>query len=402
MIGRLTHPPSGIRHEQDHTPANYPAGKHCGTVKLLVKSNFVHSTVRPTAFIIDTLIVGQGLAGTLLAWELERAGQRVAVIDARTQGSASRAAGGLMNPLTGPRLAASPDLMRRCEHARAHYEHLAAQLGQPLVEPMPIRRLCRDAMEQDRARDTRHPWLGDWHADIQSDPFHAPFGSLDIHQGWRLDLAALLARSAARWPMPNQAAAACFDWTAIRPQGQGVCWQGHAVDCVVSCEGAAISANPYWRGLPLLANGGESLILELPMDLEYAISADFTLLPLGRQRYWLGATHHPGRAVSRPTDVGRKALLDALAARLRKPLPIEVLGHCAGTRMAPPDREPVLGRHPKWPWLAIFNGLGSRGILRAPDSAFQLARHLATGASLAQGRDVMRYAKYFKAGFADR
>ncbi len=89
------------------------------------------STVRPTSFPIDTLIVGQGLAGTLLAWELARAGQRVATIDTCTQGGASRAAGGLMNPLTGPRLAASPDLARRCEQARAHYEHLAAQLGQP-------------------------------------------------------------------------------------------------------------------------------------------------------------------------------------------------------------------------------------------------------------------------------
>ena len=360
----------------------------------MVKPNFVQSTVRLTAFTIDTLIVGQGLAGTLLAWELERAGQRVAVIDARTQGGASRAAGGLMNPLTGPRLATSPDLTRRCEQARAHYEHLAAQLDQPLVEPMPIRRLCRDAVEQGRARDMRHPWLGVWRTDIQSDPFNAPFGSLDIHQGWRLDLAALLARSAARWAMPHQDAAACFDWTAIRLQGQGVRWQGHAVDCVVSCEGAAITANPHWRGLPLHADGGESLILHLPIDLPGAISAGFTLVPLGRQRYWLGATHHPGRAVSVPTDAGREALLNALAARLRMPLPIEVLGHNAGTRMAPPDREPVLGRHPRWPWLAIFNGLGSRGILRAPDSAVQLARHLATGAPLPEDRDVMRYADH--------
>ncbi len=355
----------------------------------------MQSTVRPTAFTIDTLIVGQGLAGTLLAWELEQAGQRVAVIDAQTRwGGASRAAGGLMNPLTGPRLAAPPDLASRCETARAHYEHLAAQLGQPLVEPMPIRRLCRDIAEQKRACDMRHPWLGVWRADIQSDPFHAPFGSLDIHQGWRLDLAALLAGSAAHWAMPDQAATAGFDWTAISLPGQGVRWQGHAVNCVVFCEGAAITKNPHWHSLPLHADGGESLSLHLPIDLPGAISAGFTLLPLGQQRYWLGATHHPGRVVSGPTDAGREALLNALAARLRMPLPIEVLGHCAGTRMAPPDREPVLGRHPRWPWLAIFNGLGSRGILRAPESAEKLARHLASGAPLPEDRDVMRYAHH--------
>ena len=391
----MEHPWLGIWLEKAKTPADYPAVRRSGTVKLLVEPDAVQSTVRPTAFAIDTLIVGQGLAGTLLAWELERAGQRVATIDACTRGGASRAAGGLMNPLTGPRLAVSPDLARRCEQARTHYELLAAQLGQPLVEPMPIRRLCRDAVEQGRARDMRHPWLGVWqHADTRPDLFHAPFGSLDIHQGWWLDLAALLKGSAAHWAMPDQAATAGFDWSAIRLHGQGVRWQGHAIDCVVSCEGAAITKNSHWRGLPLHADGGESLCLHLPIDLPGAISAGFTLLPLGRQRYWLGATHHPGRVVSGPTDAGRQALLNALAARLRMPLPIEVLGHCAGTRMAPPDREAVLGRHPRWPWLAIFNGLGSRGILRAPDSAVQLARHLATGAPLPEDRDVMRYAHH--------
>lgn len=348
-------------------------------------------TARPPAFSIDTLIVGQGLAGRLLAWELEGLGQRVAVVDAHATGAASSAAGGLMNPLTGPRLALSPDLERRCERARAHYDLLATRLGQPLVEPMPIRRLCRDAAEQDRARNMRSPWVGAWQHDTVSGPFHAPFGSLDIRQGWRLDLATLLAHPAGHWTVPGQTTAACFDWTAVRPQGRSARWQGHAIGCVISCEGAAITQNPHWRCLPLHADGGESLILHLPIDLPGAISAGFTLLPLGRQHYWLGATHHPGRAVSGPTDAARDGLLKALTQRLRLPLPIQVLGHFAGTRMAPPDREPVLGRHPRHPWLAVFNGLGSRGILRAPDGAVQLARHLATGTSLSQEQDVMRY-----------
>ena len=110
------------------------------------------SIARPTAPVIDTLVVGQGLAGSLLAWELEQAGQRVAVIDAPSRGAASRAAGGLMNPLTGPRLAPLPNLQTRCEQARAYYARLGTRLGRALVEPTPIRRLCRDATERDRAR----------------------------------------------------------------------------------------------------------------------------------------------------------------------------------------------------------------------------------------------------------
>jgi glycine/D-amino acid oxidase-like deaminating enzyme len=299
-----------------------------------------------------------------------------------------------MNPLTGPRLAPLPNLQTRCEQARAYYARLGTRLGRALVEPTPIRRLCRDATERDRARETHHPWRGAWQNDAPHHQLSAPFGSLDIHHGWRLNLTDLLATLAGRWSIANAITTAPFDWTAVHSRGQSARWQGHTVGCVVSCEGAAVAQNPYWRALPLQADGGESLVLKLPIDLIEAVSAGFTLLPLGEQRYWLGATHSPGHAASGPTVAGRNALLSALAARLSAPLSIEVLGHFAGTRMAPPDREPVLGRHPKQSWLAIFNGLGSRGILRAPDSAIQLSQHLVNDTPLPPALDLLRYAAH--------
>jgi glycine/D-amino acid oxidase-like deaminating enzyme len=257
---------------------------------------------------------------------------------------------------------------------------------------MPIRRLCRDAAERARARATHHPWLGAWQDAAQHQPWSAPFGSLRIQHGWRLNLMDLLAALAGRWSISGAIHTVPFDWTTVHAQGQSARWRGYAVGCVVSCEGAAVVQNPHWRALPLQADGGESLVLKLPIDLTEAVSAGLTLVPLGEQRYWLGATHHPGRAASGPTAASRNFLLEALAARLSAPLPTEVLQHFAGTRVAPPDREPILGRHPQRPWLAIFNGLGGRGILRAPDSALQLSQHLAAGTPLPPALDLNRYA----------
>ena len=48
---------------------------------------------------IDTLILGQGLAGSLLAWHLIGGGQKVRVIDDAHRSSASKVAAGLINPL---------------------------------------------------------------------------------------------------------------------------------------------------------------------------------------------------------------------------------------------------------------------------------------------------------------
>ncbi|MBK8112461.1 MAG: FAD-binding oxidoreductase [Saprospiraceae bacterium] len=48
----------------------------------------------------DYILVGQGLAGTLLYWYLRKAGKKVLVVDAG-KSSASMAAAGIINPMTG-------------------------------------------------------------------------------------------------------------------------------------------------------------------------------------------------------------------------------------------------------------------------------------------------------------
>jgi len=51
---------------------------------------------------VDFLIVGQGLAGSLMAWELMQRGKTVLIVDNGLE-NASRVAAGLINPVTGMR-----------------------------------------------------------------------------------------------------------------------------------------------------------------------------------------------------------------------------------------------------------------------------------------------------------
>ena len=53
-------------------------------------------------------IAGQGLAGTLLAWALERAGREFLIYDPGHEESASRVGAGLVNPVTGERWTSAP------------------------------------------------------------------------------------------------------------------------------------------------------------------------------------------------------------------------------------------------------------------------------------------------------
>ena len=50
---------------------------------------------------MNILIIGQGIAGSCLAWELKRRGAEFTVADRPVAETASRVAAGLVNPLPG-------------------------------------------------------------------------------------------------------------------------------------------------------------------------------------------------------------------------------------------------------------------------------------------------------------
>ena len=58
---------------------------------------------------VDFLIIGQGLAGSLLARELRRCEKSVLIVDDGWKSAASQVAAGLMTPLTGRRFSLTPN-----------------------------------------------------------------------------------------------------------------------------------------------------------------------------------------------------------------------------------------------------------------------------------------------------
>src|SRR4051812_1175311 len=101
----------------------------------------------------DILIVGQGLAGTLLAWEFERAGISFAIANDGHASAASLVAAGLLNPITGRRLVESWRIDTLLPAARRVYRELEAALGVPLWRERRVRRFFADDRERRVARE---------------------------------------------------------------------------------------------------------------------------------------------------------------------------------------------------------------------------------------------------------
>ena len=85
----------------------------------------------------DVIILGQGLAGSALAWWLHWSGQRVLLIDRGESVTASRIAAGLITPITGRRMTKADDFDVLLNQAESFYREVEAATGQRLLDNQP-------------------------------------------------------------------------------------------------------------------------------------------------------------------------------------------------------------------------------------------------------------------------
>lgn len=319
-------------------------------------------------------IVGQGIAGTLLAAELERQGAAFHVYDAGPVGAASAVSAGIINPVTGRRLARSWRIAELLPLARATYRELETRLGEPLWREMRVRRWFRDDRERRIFAERREsgelaPFLGAG----ESDGFWTEGAG-------HVNVPVLLAMTRRRWRERG-----CLTEGPVDPRELR---QRHAM--VILCTGAALAAAPVFTGVPWRLVGGELLTIAVPGLAENVIlNRGIWVLPLGNGLAEVGATYAPDATEARPTAAGRMRLESEARDLLGQPF--EVREHRAGMRLTLPDQRPVVGRNAVDPGWGVLAGLGSKGASLAPWLARQWWNHLSEGVPFDPGVDVGRF-----------
>jgi glycine oxidase len=327
-----------------------------------------HAAVRE-----PVLIVGQGIAGTLLAWELEQAGVPFRIVDAGHAGAVSRIAAGLVNPIAGRRLVKSWRAEELIPLARERYRSLEAALGIPLWREVRIRRLYRDSAERDlierrREEGSLSPYLG----------------SVDDAGFWIVgaacvDLPALLSAARARWIGRGLLVETRFDSAQRERHGS-----------IVYCTGAAVRLHPALENLPWQVSRGEVLtIAATGLDAGVVRSRNHWLLPTGSKRAKVGASYAWGVCSDAPTPEAREALSRSAGELMGGSA--EIFGHEAGFRLALPDKRPLAGWMPGQPGNGVCSALGSKGVLWAPWLARQWRENLLTGAPFGRVCDIRRF-----------
>lgn len=343
--------------------------------------------------VVDVLIIGQGLAGSLLAWELASRGLAVSVVD-NGQCNASRVAAGLVNPVSGRRLVLQLNIAELLPLAKARYRQLARFFGNDFFVELPMWKILSGPTQvyQAERRLRQTEYAGYLQATSAGGPgILAPFGILRQLQTGYVKTESLLDALRTWLIARGSYRQAEFDYADIQ-LAPDLRWRDLQPRHIVFCEGHLARANPWFGRLPFQPAKGVILSCSSQTPLPSQIlNYGHWLLPLTNDTFKTGATFDPLNLNLDPEPASEVALLADLQAVVPEIAGIRVIRHQVGIRPATLDKEPLIGRHPQHSCLHIFNGFGAKGGLLIPWYAERFADFLQQCLPLPPTCDIKRY-----------
>ncbi|TAF31651.1 MAG: FAD-binding oxidoreductase [Cytophagales bacterium] len=347
---------------------------------------------------IDVLVVGAGLAGTVLARSAQLRGLRVCVVHADSpHPTASQIAAGLFNPITGRRMSLTwlaSDLFPYLTDFYTDFEETLQQRFfylKPIYRPFDSLKAQNDWISQTADADMDQ-WLDVvWPPNtLWSDAIQDPLGGILIKRGGFLDIQSMLA--AYRDLLKKQ-----FSWIEARFATQDleflkdeIRWKGISTKQVVLCRGEA-EQHLDFGFLPFSVVKGDILDVEIPQEqrFEGILNRNGWLFEHKEGIYKLGSTYEHQDLSAEPREAAKVKLLKQISGFWKAD--VLVKKHQCALRPATSDRRPFLGQHPQQSRLWVFNGLGSKGSSLAPYFAKHLLDVLFENHALIKEVDIQRF-----------
>lgn len=332
-------------------------------------------------------IVGWGLAGSIMAWQLFFNKIKFSVYDS-TKNDSTKIAAGIVNPIVFKRLTKSWQADVLMPYAESFYQKIEEELSDKIIVPKHIFKIFNSYEDENnwmvKQSDNRFAdYLLPINSSFNINHINSPFGYGEVKTFGNLDTVKFLELSKLFFlskgvTFINEV----FDYNKV-----------NTTNNYIFCEGYDVVNNPYFNYLPLKPTHGETLIIKTnQLNFEGIINKNMFVMHLKDDLYKVGATYNWKLKEPICTERGKAELIEKLNQFVE--FDYEIISQQAGIRPTVKDRRPLIGTHPIHENLHVFNGLGTKGVMIAPYYSNQLINCLLRGDELDKEINITRYAKY--------
>jgi glycine oxidase len=343
----------------------------------------------------DYIIVGQGLAGSCLALQLLERNKKILVIDQKRANSATQIAAGLFNPITGRKMSKTWLADTLFPYLHQFYQQTEQRTGNSFFHPMPLYRPFVSVEEQNE-------WMGkseDRNIASYIEQVHAQ--SID-HALVKNDFGGLLLKhcgyvDTVRFSKVvrkhiQQSAVLLeedFDEDVLKLEEYSIEYREYTAKKIIFCQGEAALNSKLFSWLPIRKLKGETLTIQTQTEVTKVYNRGVYVVP----GIWkVGATYQFQDTTPVTTANGLQELTEKLNELIC--FPYKITDQSWGMRPTTPDRRPILGPHPQWNSVVIFNGLGTKGVSLAPYFSKVLTEWLENQSPINKEVDIDRYKHY--------
>ncbi|MES2558289.1 MAG: FAD-dependent oxidoreductase [Bacteroidota bacterium] len=314
---------------------------------------------------VNTLIIGQGLAGSLVAWELMRKGETVAVVDEGLLVTSSKVAAGMFNPINTKRFTVSNNAEANINVALEIYGSMEKELGITLIHRQTIYNVFGNTKEgNDFTLKSDHPFFKQYTNPNPVKEAHIiqPFGAFEVGlSGW-IDLKKMLSALRKHIAETHTLLEEKFDYLQLTYDSGSWHYQNIEAAAVVFCEGYKANQNPFFSELNIIPCKGDVLEFEAPgLQLTRVVKKGIYIVSLGDGRFRCGSMYKWENDDTTP----QQADLDELKQKIELliDVPFTITKHETGIRPTTKTRDTLFLQHPSLPNMYVVNGLGTKGVI---------------------------------------
>ncbi|MFN8672139.1 MAG: FAD-binding oxidoreductase [Candidatus Sericytochromatia bacterium] len=343
------------------------------------------------------LIVGNGLAGSLLTYFLSKETDSFILFSSPNKNPSSVVAGGMFTPLGGKRFLETWMAKELLNFAKETYLEIETKINEKIYHSEEIVHFLKNPEEKnfiDKRLNEKTPYIENYFLENNENfkNIKNEYGYLKIKEGGWVDITLLL-NSLIKF-FKDKLVSEELDFEYLIYKNDLWFYKDYCFENIIFCEGYHAINNPFFKEVKFLLCKGETFSIELAdVPKDKIIKKGVYIVNLKDKNnpnlYKVGSNYEWKDLTENITEKGKVELKNKLDELLNTNYIIK--NQFAGIRPTVSDRKPILGKHPNYNGLYIFNGLGTKGVLLSPYFANMLKDFILYNKNIPQEVNLTRF-----------
>lgn len=311
----------------------------------------------------DYLIIGQGIAGSAFAWNLHFKNKSFLILDSKEKNSASEAALGIYNPITGRRNSLTWNADKLFNTIESFYSKVEKIIEKKIIYKKNIFRPFKNNSD-----------INNWTVRSENSKFKNYIKKLDekgvlTSKSGHLNVSKYLIETRKYFKSLDRYIEKKITSKNIILNKNKIIINGFKAKNIIMTLGINQNKLDLFSYLPLRPVSGNSIFVEADFKSKNIINDRISVINTSKNNLHAGSTYYNGFE-----NMGTDKIENHLKKIIKKDFRIKQFKF--GVRPATKDRRPFVGRHYEFNNLFILNGLGSKGVSQSPYCSKELLNYI--------------------------